>query len=109
MLQTIPEPRATLSRYAPRVFVIEIHPDKIGDIIGPGGKIIKKIEADTGAKLDIQQDGHVYITSADADGGERALKIVEDLTRDVKQGEAYVGKVTRVESYGAVVEVLPGR
>lgn len=109
MLQTIGEPRTTLSEYAPRVFVIEIHPDKIGDIIGPGGKIIKKIEADTGAKLDIQQDGHVYITSVDAAGGERALKIVEDITRDVTVGETYLGRVTRVENYGAFVEILPGR
>lgn len=109
MMQTISEPRLTLSEYAPRVFVIEIPPDKIGDIIGPGGKIIKKIEADTGAKLDIQQDGHVYITAVDAAGGERALKIVEDITRDVKVGETYLGKVTRVENYGAFVEILPGR
>ncbi len=67
--QAIPAPRESLSPYAPRVFVVEIHPDKIGDIIGPGGKVIKKIEAETGAKLDIQQDGHVYITSVDAAGG----------------------------------------
>jgi polyribonucleotide nucleotidyltransferase len=109
MLQTISDSRTTLSQYAPRVFVIEIHPDKIGDIIGPGGKIIKKIEADTGAKLDIQQDGHVYITSVDAAGGERALKIVEDITRDVTVGQTYAGKVTRVENYGCFVEILPGR
>jgi polyribonucleotide nucleotidyltransferase len=109
MLKTLPESKETLSRYAPRVFVIEIHPDKIGDIIGPGGKIIKKIEADTGAKLNIEQDGHVYITSVDADGGERALKIVDDLTREVKVGETYLGRVSRVESYGAFVEILPGR
>ena len=109
MLKTIPEPRPELSKYAPRVFVIEIHPDKIGDVIGPGGKIIKRIEADTGAKLDIQQDGHVFITSVDAEGGERALKMVDDITRDVKLGETYLGKVTRVENYGAFVEILPGR
>ncbi|MEN6521972.1 MAG: polyribonucleotide nucleotidyltransferase [Armatimonadota bacterium] len=109
MLSTIDEPRTVLSEYAPRVFVIEIHPDKIGDIIGPGGKIIKKIEADTGAKLDIQQDGHVYITSVDAAGGEKALKIVEDITRDVEVGQTYSGKVTRIENYGAFVEILPGR
>ena len=109
MLDTISEPRTSLSEYAPRVFVIEIHPDKIGDIIGPGGKVIKKIEADTGAKLDIQQDGHVYITSVDAAGGEKALKIVEDITRDITVGQTYVGKVTRIESYGAFVEILPGR
>lgn len=109
MLQTISEPRDKMSEYAPRVYIIEIHPDKIGDIIGPGGKIIKKIEADTGAKLDIQQDGHVYITSVDAAGGERARQIVDDITREVTVGETYVGRVTRVEGYGAFVEILPGR
>jgi polyribonucleotide nucleotidyltransferase len=101
--------RETLSPYAPRVFVVEIHPDKIGDIIGPGGKVIKKIEAETGAKLDIEQDGHVYITSTDAAGGERAKQIVEDITREVMVGEVYTGRVVRVESYGAFVEILPGR
>jgi len=107
--ETIPEPREALSQYAPRVFVVQISPDKIGDIIGPGGKIIKKIEAETGAKLDIEQDGHVYITSVDAAGGERAKQIVEDITREVKVGEVYSGKVTRVEAFGAFVEILPNR
>ena len=107
--QTIPEPRESLSQYAPRVFVVEIHPDKIGDVIGPGGKIIKRIEAETGAKLDIEQDGHVYITSVDAAGGERAKKIVEDITREVRIGEVYTGRVTRIEAFGAFVEILPGR
>jgi polyribonucleotide nucleotidyltransferase len=107
--EAIPEPRETLSQYAPRVFVVEIHPDKIGDVIGPGGKVIKKIEAETGAKLDIEQDGHVYITSVDAAGGERAKKIVEDITRVVGVGEVYTGKVVRIEAYGAFVEFLPGR
>ena len=107
--EVIPEPREALSQYAPRVFVVEIHPDKIGDIIGPGGKVIKKIEAETGAKLDIEQDGHVYITSVDAAGGERAKKIVEDITREVCVGEVYTGKVTRIEAFGAFVEILPNR
>lgn len=109
MAEAIPEPRENLSQYAPRVFVVEIHPDKIGDVIGPGGKVIKKIEAETGAKLDIEQDGHVYITSVDAAGGERAKKIVEDLTREVQIGEVYTGRVTRTEAYGAFVEILPGK
>ncbi len=109
MLATIPESRESLSDYAPRVFVVEIHPDKIGDVIGPGGKVIKKIEAETGAKLDIEQDGHVYITSVDAAGGERAKKIVEDITREVQVGEVYTGHVTRIESFGAFVEILPGK
>jgi polyribonucleotide nucleotidyltransferase len=105
----IPDARETMSQYAPRVFVVEIHPDKIGDIIGPGGKVIKKIEAETGAKLDIEQDGHVYITSVDAAGGERAKKIVEDITREVQVGEVYTGKVTRIEAFGAFVELTPGK
>ena len=109
MAETIPAPRETMSPYAPRVFVVIIHPDKIGDVIGPGGKIIKKIEAETGTKLDIEQDGHVYITSVDAAGGERAKKIVEDITREVQVGEVYTGRVTRVEPFGAFVEILPGR
>lgn len=109
MIATIPEPRESLSPYAPRVFVVEIHPDKIGDVIGPGGKVIKKIEAETGAKLDIEQDGHVYITSVDAAGGERAKKIVEDITREVQVGEVYTGRVNRIEAFGAFVEILPGR
>jgi polyribonucleotide nucleotidyltransferase len=107
--ETIPEPRESLSQYAPRVFVVEIHPDKIGDIIGPGGKVIKKIEAETGAKLDIEQDGHVYITSVDAAGGERAKQIVEDITREVQIGETFTGRVTRIEAFGAFVEILPGK
>ncbi len=107
--EVIPEPREALSQYAPRVFVVEIHPDKIGDIIGPGGKVIKKIEAETGAKLDIEQDGHVYITAVDAAGGERAKKIVEDITKEVCVGEVYTGKVTRIEPFGAFVEILPNR
>ncbi|MCE5324718.1 polyribonucleotide nucleotidyltransferase [bacterium] len=107
--EAIPEARETMSEYAPRVFVVEIHPDKIGDIIGPGGKVIKKIEAETGAKLDIEQDGHVYITSVDAVGGERAKKIVEDITKEVEVGQIYTGKVTRIEPFGAFVELIPGK
>ncbi|MCE5315680.1 MAG: polyribonucleotide nucleotidyltransferase [Armatimonadota bacterium] len=105
----IPDARENLSQYAPRVFVVEIHPDKIGDIIGPGGKVIKKIEAETGAKLDIEQDGHVYITSVDAEGGERAKKIVEGITKEIQVGEVYTGKVTRIEAFGAFVELTPGK
>ncbi len=107
--QTIPAPRDSFSEYAPRVLVVEINPEKIGDIIGPGGKIIKKIEAETGAKLDIEQDGHVYITCVQAAGAEQAKKMVEDLTRTVGVGEVYTGKVTRIEAFGAFVEILPGR
>lgn len=109
MLEAIAEPKAEMSPYAPRVLIIEIHPDKIGEVIGPGGKVIKKIEAETGASLSIEQDGHVYITSLDKAGGEAAYKMVDDITRDVRIGETYVGKVTRIQPFGAFVEILPGR
>jgi polyribonucleotide nucleotidyltransferase len=109
MLEAIPAPKAEMSPYAPRVLVIEINPDKIGEVIGPGGKVIKKIEAETGASLSIEQDGHVYITASDKEGGERALKMVDDITREVKIGETYVGRVTKTTPFGAFVEILPGR
>lgn len=107
--ETIATPRETMSEYAPRVFVVQINPERIGEIIGPGGKVIKKIEADTGAKLSIEQDGRVYITSVDAAGGEAARDIVENMTREVKIGEVFTGRVTRVEAFGAFVEILPGK
>ncbi len=106
---TLPAPRADLAPHAPRIFVIEIHPDKIGAVIGPGGKVIKKIEADFNVKVDIEQDGHVFIAATDAAGGKAALKIVEDLTRDITIGETYVGKVVRITPFGAFVELMPGR
>lgn len=109
MLEAIAEPNAEMSPYAPRVLIIEIHPDKIGEVIGPGGKVIKKIEAETGASLTIEQDGHIYITAVDKEGGERALKMVSDITRDIRIGETYVGRVTKLMGFGAFVEFLPGR
>ncbi|MGC8832852.1 MAG: polyribonucleotide nucleotidyltransferase [Armatimonadota bacterium] len=109
MRAVIPAPRETLSPYAPRIFVIEIHPDKIGDVIGPGGKIVKKIQAETGARIDIEQDGKVYIASVGAEGGERAKKWIEDLAKEVKVGEVYPGRVTRLVNFGAFVEILPGK
>ncbi|UCH35246.1 MAG: polyribonucleotide nucleotidyltransferase [Armatimonadota bacterium] len=109
MATTLAAPRPELAPHAPRIFVIEVHPDKIGDIIGPGGKIIKKIEADFGVKVDIEQDGRVFIAATDAGGGNGALKTIEDLTRDITIGETYVGKVVRVTYFGAFVELLPGR
>jgi polyribonucleotide nucleotidyltransferase len=98
-----------MSPYAPRVLIIEINPEQIGDVIGPGGKIIKKIEAETGASISIEQDGHVYITAVDQAAGEAALKMVSDITREVRIGEIYTGRVTRTQPFGAFVEILPGR
>jgi polyribonucleotide nucleotidyltransferase len=109
MLETIAAPREEMSQFAPRIFTLEISPERIGDVIGPGGKVIKKIQAETGAKIDIEQSGKVYIACADAEGGERARKMIEDLTREVSVGETYQGRVTRLMDFGAFVEILPGK
>lgn len=107
--EAIPEPRKSLSPYAPRIIVVEIDPEKIRDVIGPGGKTINKITQETGAKIDIEQDGRVFISAADESSGQRAKEIVENLTRDVEVGRTYLGKVTRLTSFGAFVEILPGK
>ena len=109
MLEAIDAPRQNLSQYAPRIITIHINPDKIRDVIGPGGKMIKQITEETGAKIDIDDSGLVYIASVEAAGGEKAKKWIEDLTKDVVVGETYVGKVTRLMAFGAFVEVLPGK
>ena len=105
----MPTPRRALSHFAPRMFVLEIHPDKIKDIIGPGGKVINKIVADTGAKIDIENDGRVFIASPDAEAGEKAKRMVEDIARDVEVGEVYTGVVKRIINIGAFVQILPGK
>lgn len=109
MLEAIPTVREELSKYAPRVISMMIHPDKIRDVIGPGGKVIKKIVEDTGVKIDIEDDGRVLIMSNDAEASAKAVKIIEDLTREVEVGGIYLGKVVRVTDFGAFVEVLPGK
>ena len=107
--ETIETPRTELSPYAPRMLVLTISPDKIKDVIGPGGKVINKIIADTGVKIDIENDGRVFIASPDGVGAEKAKKMVEALTKDVVVGETYMGTVTRLMNFGAFVAVLPGK
>ncbi len=109
MLVTIKEPRPDLSPYAPRILTTVIDPDKIRDVIGPGGKTIKKIIEDTGVKIDIEDDGRVFIAAVDVEAGKKALRIIEDLTRDVEVGKIYIGKVTRITNFGAFVEIMPGK
>lgn len=109
MLETITTPRADLSRYAPRIITMRISPDKIREVIGPGGRVINKIIEDTGVKIDIEQDGRVFISATEVDSGERARQIIEGIVRDVEIGQTYDGKVMRVEKYGAFVEILPGK
>lgn len=108
ILETIQAPRPELSPYAPRILTMSIEPDKIRDIIGPGGKIIKKIIEETGVKIDVEDDGRVFIASSDAEAGKRAVQIIEALTQDVQTGKVYSGKVTKITDFGAFVEVVPG-
>jgi polyribonucleotide nucleotidyltransferase len=108
MVKVIPTPRADLSKYAPRIKTLHIKPDQIGDVIGPGGKIINAIIDETGVKIDIEDDGSVMISSTDPDGMAKAIKRVEDLTKEAVVGELYHGKVTRLMDFGAFVEIFPG-
>jgi polyribonucleotide nucleotidyltransferase len=109
MLEAIPEVRDNLSGYAPRIMTIKINPDKIGAVIGPGGKVIRGITDATGAQIDIEDDGSVLIYSADAEAAEEARRRVEAITKDVEVGQVYSGKVVRIMPYGAFVELLPGK
>lgn len=109
MLECIDKPAADLSPYAPRVETIKIKVDKIRDVIGTGGKVVKKIIDDTGVQIDIHEDGNIFITSADAEGMKQAKQMIEDIVREVEVGEIYTGKVTRLLKFGAFVEVLPGK
>jgi len=108
MAEIIPEPSAELSRYAPRITTIHVDPDKIGKIIGPGGKMIRKIQEECDVDIDIEDDGTIYIAAIDGLGAQNAIAMVEALTEEAEIGKTYVGKVVRTESYGAFVEILPG-
>jgi polyribonucleotide nucleotidyltransferase len=109
MAQVITAPRAEVSRFAPRITTIKINPDKIRDIIGPGGKVIRKITEETKTSIDIQADGSVNIGSNNAENTQKAVDWIRSLTREVEAGEIYTGKVTRVLPFGAFVEILPGK
>jgi len=109
MQSTIAASRTEISRYAPRIYRIQVNPDKIGTVIGPGGKTIRGITEETKATIDIDNDGTVLIGSPDEQSARRAIEIIENLTRDVEVGEVYTGKVTRLMDFGAFVEVLPGK
>lgn len=109
MNETIQEPRKELSPYAPKILTLQINPDKIRDVIGPSGKQINKIIEETGVKIDIEQDGTVFIASADQEMNDKAKDIIEDLVREVVVGEMYLGKVKRIEKFGAFLEIFPGK
>jgi len=109
MLPVISEPRAEVSKYAPKIFKIKIDVDKIKDVIGQGGKVINKIIDETGAKIDIEEDGNVFVYSTDTESGERAIEIIKGIVFEPEVGEIYMGKVTRIMNFGAFVEIAPNK
>ncbi len=109
MLKEIAKPRAELSKYAPKITQTKISVDKIKDVIGPGGKMINKIIDETGVKIDIEEDGNVFIYSSDQESGNRALEMIDEITREIEAGKIYNGKVTRIMNFGAFVDVGGGK
>ena len=107
--ECIPAPRKEVSLFAPKTSVMTINPDKIRDVIGAGGKVINKIIDETGVKIDINEDGTVFVSSQDHEGVKKALAIIEGLTKEVKAGEVYLGKVTKITTFGAFIEILPNK
>jgi polyribonucleotide nucleotidyltransferase len=108
MRDAISEPRPETSRYAPRIISIKIPVDRIRDIIGPGGRIIRGIQEDTGCRINVEDDGTVQIAATDQEAGQQALSIIEDLTAEAEVGKVYAGTVRSIKDFGAFVEILPG-
>ncbi len=109
MLEVIDEPRENLSKHAPLIMTMQIDPEKIRHVIGPGGKMINKIIDETDARIDIEDDGTIFILAEGQENGQKAKKMIDDLTRDVEVGEVYEGKVVKIMNFGAFVEILPGK
>ena len=109
MIEVCPEPKSELSSYAPRIATMQVKPSKIGTIIGPGGKQIRAIVEETGAEVDISDDGIVSISSPNREKLEKAQKIIHDLVAEVEEGQVYTGKITSVVPFGVFVEILPGQ
>ena len=108
MQQALPEARPSISEHAPRIIKIKINPDKIRDVIGPGGKVIRALVEETGAKIDVEDDGTVSIATADGAAAEAAVARIKGLTADAEVGATYVGTVSRIVDFGAFVEIFPG-
>ncbi|HEV2248726.1 MAG TPA: polyribonucleotide nucleotidyltransferase, partial [Terriglobia bacterium] len=108
MLAAIPEPRAKISAYAPHIHTIHINPARIGELIGPGGKVIRGIVEQTGAKIDVENDGRVNVAAVDETSASKALKIIKDMMTEAELGKTYLGKVVRLADFGAFVEIFPG-
>ena len=109
MLETLGQPREELSAYAPKIIRFTINPEKIREVIGPGGKMINKIIAETGVKIDIEDDGRVFISTPDQAAADKARKIIEGIAKDIEVGDVFTGKVVRIMNFGAFVELAPGK
>ena len=109
MAPQISEPRKEISKYAPKIINMKINPEKIKDVIGTGGKVINKIIEETGVKIDIEEDGTVFIYSSDSESGEKARSIIEDITREIEVGGIYTGKVVKIATFGAFVDIGGGK
>jgi polyribonucleotide nucleotidyltransferase len=109
MFEAIPEVRQTMSPYAPRIITLHINPEKIRDVIGPGGKVINQIIDETGVSIDIEDDGSVFITSTDETSAQKAVEWINNITREVKAGELFQARITRIMNFGAFAEVLPNQ
>jgi polyribonucleotide nucleotidyltransferase len=109
MLATLPEPRAEMSPYAPRMYRLQIDPQKIGTVIGPGGRVIRSIIEETGCTVDIEDDGSVFIGATNEESARKAIDIIEGMTKDVEVGAIYTGRVARIMNFGAFVEIAPGK
>ncbi len=109
MLEVLPEPRKKMSEYAPRIITLHINPDKIRNVIGTGGKIINEIIDRTGVEIDIEDDGSIFITSPDESSAKKAVEWIDNLTHEVKPGELFNGRITRIMNFGAFAEILPGQ
>ena len=109
ILKAIPAPRPELSKYAPKMLTLKIDPDKIREVIGSGGKVIQKICAECNVKIDIEDDGHIFVSSMDIDDARRAVMVIETIVNDPEIGAIYKGVVTRLMNFGAFVEIAPGK
>ncbi len=109
MLETLAQPREHMSKYAPKIIRFTINPEKIREVIGPGGKMINKIIAETGVKIDIEDDGRVYIATPDEAAANKAKKIIEGIAKDIEVGDVYMGKVVRIMNFGAFIELTGGK
>jgi polyribonucleotide nucleotidyltransferase len=101
-------PRTSISHYAPKISIIEIEPEKIGSLIGPGGKVIKDIISKTGVNIEVKETGKVHLVSYDEDSIKQAIELIKQVTQEIEAGHLYIGKVKRIMDFGALVEILPG-